>query len=58
MRCDAGIMISASHNPFEDNGIKFFDNHGNKLSVEDEKIKKKYLIIMNFYLLNKQQEKK
>ncbi len=37
MRCDAGIMISASHNPFEDNGIKFFDNHGNKLSVESEK---------------------
>ena len=25
MRCDAGIMISASHNSFEDNGIKFFD---------------------------------
>ena len=24
MRCDAGIMISASHNPFYDNGIKFF----------------------------------
>ena len=37
MRCDAGIMISASHNPFEDNGIKFFDNHGDKLSVESEK---------------------
>jgi phosphoglucosamine mutase len=37
MRCDAGIMISASHNPFEDNGIKFFDNHGNKLSVTCEK---------------------
>ncbi|NCB12263.1 MAG: phosphoglucosamine mutase, partial [Erysipelotrichia bacterium] len=37
MRCDAGIMISASHNPFEDNGIKFFDNHGNKLSVACEK---------------------
>lgn len=36
MRCDAGIMISASHNPFEDNGIKFFDNHGSKLGVEDE----------------------
>src|SRR5574344_146155 len=36
MRCDAGIMISASHNPFEDNGIKFFDNHGNKLGVDDE----------------------
>lgn len=37
MRCDAGIMISASHNPFEDNGIKFFDNHGDKLSVNCEK---------------------
>lgn len=37
MRCDAGIMISASHNPFEDNGIKFFDNHGDKLSVSCEK---------------------
>jgi phosphoglucosamine mutase len=37
MRCDAGIMISASHNPFEDNGIKFFDQHGNKLGSECEK---------------------
>ncbi|SHO80177.1 Phosphoglucosamine mutase [hydrothermal vent metagenome] len=38
MRCDAGIMISASHNPFFDNGIKFFDAEGNKLdnSVELE----------------------
>jgi phosphoglucosamine mutase len=38
MRCDAGIMISASHNPFYDNGIKFFDADGNKLnrSVEEE----------------------
>lgn len=36
MRCDAGIMISASHNPYEDNGIKFFDNHGDKLSLEAE----------------------
>lgn len=36
MRCDAGIMISASHNPHGDNGIKFFDAHGDKLpeSVE------------------------
>ncbi|PAF48346.1 phosphoglucosamine mutase [Helicobacter sp. 12S02634-8] len=31
MRCDAGIMISASHNPYEDNGIKFFDRFGYKL---------------------------
>ncbi len=32
MRCDAGIMISASHNDFEDNGIKFFDAQGDKLT--------------------------
>lgn len=38
MRCDAGIMISASHNPYYDNGIKFFDSKGNKLDegVENE----------------------
>jgi len=32
LRCDAGIMISASHNDYEDNGIKFFDKRGNKLN--------------------------
>ena len=37
MRCDAGIMISASHNSYEDNGIKFFDGNGDKLSNEAEK---------------------
>jgi phosphoglucosamine mutase len=37
MRCDAGIMISASHNSYEDNGIKFFDKHGNKFPTEVEK---------------------
>ena len=36
MRCDAGIMISASHNSFEDNGIKFFDAHGDKFPEEVE----------------------
>ncbi len=43
MRCDAGIMISASHNPFHDNGIKFFDSTGNKLNREvEEKIEAIY----------------
>lgn len=43
MRCDGGIMISASHNPYYDNGIKFFDSYGNKLSNKiEEKIEKKY----------------
>ncbi len=36
MRCDAGIMISASHNSYEDNGIKFFDGNGDKLSCSVE----------------------
>jgi phosphoglucosamine mutase len=36
MRCDAGIMISASHNPYFDNGIKFFDSFGNKLGEKEE----------------------
>lgn len=37
MRCDGGIMISASHNPYEDNGIKFFNRFGFKLDVEAER---------------------
>ena len=36
MRCDAGIMISASHNPFYDNGIKIFDSYGYKLCENEE----------------------
>ena len=36
MRADIGIMISASHNPYFDNGIKFFGPDGYKLSPEDE----------------------
>jgi len=37
LRLQAGIVISASHNPFEDNGIKFFSASGNKLSDTIEK---------------------
>ncbi|MCA9512927.1 MAG: phosphoglucosamine mutase [Myxococcota bacterium] len=36
MRCDAGVMISASHNPYQDNGIKFFGHDGFKLADELE----------------------
>jgi len=36
MRADAGVVISASHNPFEDNGIKIFCKHGFKLPDEQE----------------------
>jgi phosphoglucosamine mutase len=36
MRCDLGVMISASHNPYEDNGIKLFGPDGFKLSDEIE----------------------
>jgi phosphoglucosamine mutase len=36
MRADLGIMISASHNPFEDNGIKLFAPDGHKLSDDVE----------------------
>jgi len=38
MDVDFGVMVSASHNPMPDNGIKFFDSNGHKLTdeVEDE----------------------
>src|SRR6476659_2379455 len=37
MRADLGVMISASHNLYDDNGIKLFSPDGYKLSDEDEK---------------------
>lgn len=36
MRADFGVMISASHNAYQDNGIKIFKNDGEKLSDDDE----------------------
>ena len=35
-KADAGIVISASHNPYYDNGVKFFNQQGSKLSDELE----------------------
>ena len=41
LRADLGIMISASHNPYEDNGIKFFDKDGLKIdTIIEEAISK------------------
>ena len=36
LRCDLGVVISASHNPFEDNGIKLLASDGHKISQEEE----------------------
>ena len=55
LRCDAGIMISASHNSYEDNGIKFFDKRGNKLNERIEREIEK--IYFNEDLINSHQAK-
>jgi phosphoglucosamine mutase len=43
LRADAGVMISASHNPFEDNGIKLFGPDGYKLSDKIEAKIERYM---------------
>ncbi len=48
MEAHAGIVISASHNPFEDNGIKVFDRNGFKLSDEQEAIIESLIFENNF----------
>ncbi|RKX59546.1 MAG: phosphoglucosamine mutase [Thermodesulfobacteriota bacterium] len=48
MRADAGIMISASHNPYYDNGIKIFNKDGFKLSDEMEKTIEKLIFDKEF----------
>lgn len=47
MRCDAGVVISASHNPFHDNGIKFFGRDGFKLSDEAEEQIERFVLTEN-----------
>ena len=40
---DCGIMVSASHNPYYDNGIKVMDGEGHKISAEVENAMEKYI---------------
>ena len=52
MRADAGIVISASHNPFQDNGIKIFSNEGFKLPDEKEIEIEKLIFSNNMHTLH------
>ncbi len=56
-RAEAGVVISASHNPYYDNGIKFFSNDGSKLDdeveLEIERELDKPLICVESHLLGK-----
>lgn len=46
LRADAGVVISASHNPYQDNGIKFFSSDGFKLP-DDVEARIEHLIVSN-----------
>jgi phosphoglucosamine mutase len=48
LRADFSVMITASHNPFFDNGLKFFSNQGFKISTEDENKIEDYFFNYNF----------
>ncbi len=48
-RADAGVMVSASHNRFQDNGIKFFDSEGFKLPDDWERQMEAAVAANNFY---------
>ena len=48
LRADFSVMITASHNPFFDNGLKFFSNQGFKISTEDENKIEEYFFNYNF----------
>jgi len=52
MRADAGIVISASHNPFQDNGIKIFGSEGFKLPDETEKAIEEIVFANNLHTLH------
>jgi phosphoglucosamine mutase len=52
MRADAGIVISASHNPFQDNGIKIFSSEGFKLPDETEAAIEEILFANNLHTLH------
>ena len=48
LRADFSVMITASHNPFFDNGLKFFSNQGYKISTEEENKIEDYFFNYNF----------
>lgn len=52
LRAHLGVMISASHNPFQDNGIKFFDSQGFKLTSDVESKIEKLVFENEFDLAN------